>query len=111
MAGDHWLVTGSLADGGTLPKEIFIYENTGDGTLGTFSGTCNLQELGRLQIITLGTPQPVFGNKYLRHSQIKIDVALQDSPSSVVLALVANVKALSVAYANQVSTSTSYPIP
>lgn len=111
LVGDHYLITGNLADGGTLPKEIFIYTNTGDGTLGEFFGTCNLQELGRLQVFTPGIPQEIFGNKYLRHSDVKIKVALQDSPNSVIAALVTNVKALSVAYANQTSTSSSYIIP
>ena len=52
---DHYLITGSLAQGGTLPREIFIYTNTtGDGTLGEFFGTCNLQELGDCLKLTLG---------------------------------------------------------
>ncbi len=108
---DHYLITGSLATGGTLPREIFIYTNTGDGVLGEFYGTCNVQELGRLQIFTAGVPQTIFGNKYLRHSEVKIKVSLEDSYQSVISALVTNVKALSLAYAAQVSVSTSYQIP
>lgn len=108
---DHYLITGSLAQGGTLPREIFIYTNTGDGTLGEFFGTCNLQELGRLPKLTLGVPQPTFGNRYLRHDEIKIEVALKDDPQGVITALVNNVKSLSKAYSSVLSVSTSYTIP
>lgn len=111
IVNDHYLITGSLNDGGSLPKEVFIYTNTGDGTLGEFYGTCNLQELGRLQVFTPGIPIPIFGNKYVRHSEVKIKVSLQDSPTSVITALVFNVKTLSKAYANQGTVSASHTIP
>jgi hypothetical protein len=111
LSGDHNLITGSLAAGGTLPQAVFIYENTGTGALGTFFGTCNVQELGRLQVFTPGTAIPLFGNKHVRHDQIKIVVPLDKDPSAVVNALVQNVKTLSLAYARELSVSTSYNIP
>lgn len=111
LVGDHWLISGGLVAGGTLPLEIFIYENTGTGILGDFYGTCNVQELGRLQIFQPGTPIPVFGNKYVRFGQVKIEVPLDDDPAAVVSALVNNVKSLSAAYSAQVTTVTSYTIP
>lgn len=111
LSGDHWLITGSLADGGTLPKEIFIYTNTGDGNLGTFYGTCNVEELGKLQVLTLGQTIPLFGNKYVRYGQIKIEVPIDENPQAAIDALVLNVKTLSKAYAAQSGSSASYNIP
>jgi hypothetical protein len=111
LSGDHWLITGELEDGGTLPKEVFIYTNSGDETLGEYYGTCNVQELGRLPIFTPGQAIPLFGNKYVRYGQIKIKVPLSESPQSVVSAIVTKLKQLSVAYANQTTSSTSYNIP
>jgi hypothetical protein len=113
LVGDHWEITGGLDYLGTLPREVFIYTNTGDGTLGEFYGTCNLQELGRLKIFT-GTspgPQPIFGNKYLRSAELKIKVALQDDPAVVLAALIKNVKDLSASYARQQTVSATYIIP
>ncbi len=78
VVGDHFLVTGSIVAGGSLPQSVFIYTNTGDATLGEFFGTCNVAEMGRLQPFTLGTPIPTFGNKYIRYDQIKIKVPLSD---------------------------------
>lgn len=111
LVNDHYLITASLADGGTLPKEIFIYTNPGDGTLGEFFGTCNIQELGRLTIATPGTAQPTYGNKYLRYGQAKIIVPLGNDPTAVASALVKNVTTLSLAYAAQTSSTASYSIP
>lgn len=111
VTNDHYLITGALRDGGTLPKEIFIYENSGDVTLGDFFGTCNLQELGRLQVFSPGIAIPLFGNKFVRYGQVKIKVALSDDPNAVVIALVNNVKSLSIAYNSQPNTTSSYPIP
>lgn len=110
VAGDHYLITGSVADGGTIPKEIFIYTNSGTGALGDFFGTCSLQELGRLAIFTLGTPIPVFGNKYVRYGEIKIKVPLDEDPVAVINALVKNVTSLSKAYSAQTTTSSSFVI-
>lgn len=111
VVGDHYLISGSVASGGSLPQSIFIYVNTGDGTLGEFYGTCGVQEVGRLQPFTLGTTIPTFGNKYIRYDQIKIKVPIGQNPAAVVMALVKNVTALSTAYAAQLSTSASYIIP
>lgn len=111
VTGDHYLITGSLAVGSSLPLAIFIYVNTGDGTLGEYYGTCAVQEIGRLQPFTLGTPIPTFGNKYIRYDQIKIKVPLDENPSAVVTAIVKKVTELSLAYAAQLSTSASYIIP
>lgn len=111
VVGDHYLISGGIASGGSLPQSIFIYTNTGNGTLGEFFGTCNVQEVGRLQPFTLGTPIPTFGNKYIRYDQIKIKVPLGENPVPVVTALVKNVSDLSLAYAAQMSTSASYIIP
>jgi hypothetical protein len=109
--GDHHLITGSVTPGGTLPTAIFIYENTGDGTLGDFFGTCDLGELGRLPVLTLGTPIPLFGNMYVRYDQIKIKVPLGADADAVVADLVTNVKSLSTSYANQLPVNLSYNIP
>lgn len=91
---DHYLVTAEIQDGGSLPKEIFIFENSGTATLGKFYGTCSASELGRLQVFT-GNAIPVFGNRWVRASPAKIIVSLGDDPASVVAGLVKNVLSLS----------------
>lgn len=111
IVADHYLITGSLAAGATLPAEVFIYTNVGDGTLGEFFGTCNVQELGSLAKFTAGVAQPTFGNKYLRHSQVKIVLPLEQDPVSVISTIVKNVTSLSKAYASQATVASSFTIP
>src|SRR6266581_816842 len=96
LQSDHYLVTATVLSGGTLPLEIFIYENTGTDALGDFFGTCSVEELGRLQIFT-GIPIPTFGNRWCRYGQAKIKVDLKDDPNFVSTVLVTNVTILSKA--------------
>ena len=110
LRGDHYLITANVVAGGTLPQEIFIYENSGTDVLGDFYGTCSVDELGRFQIFS-GTPIPTFGNRFIRYGQAKIIVALNDDPVAVVTALIKNVKLLSVTLQTKTNTSATYIIP
>ena len=67
-----------------LPGDIFIYENTGTTTLGTYIGVANLDELTRLQVFDINTAIPIFGNRYVRHSEAKIILGLNDDPAPVI---------------------------
>ena len=75
ITDDKYLLTAELILGSELPRDIFIYENVftepATTTLGAFLGTCNLGELTRFKVFA-GEYVPIFGNKYLRHSQAKI---------------------------------------
>lgn len=89
-----WLVRASINAGGTLPREIFIYENSGTTILTNYIGVCSVEELTRLQVFT-GTALPQFGNKYVRTAEARV---LFNDPSlyeGIVANLVNNVKILS----------------
>lgn len=91
---DHWEVTASVVPGGILPVAIFVYENTGTPSLGSFYGTANVNDLTRMQVWQ-GSAIPAFGNKFVLHNQAKIIVSQGTTPDSVIAALVANVTKLS----------------
>lgn len=107
---DYYLITATVQPGGTLPAEIFIYENNGSNVLGSFFGTCSFEELGRFQIFN-NVAIPTFGNKYYRYGEAKIKVALTDDPVSVVVALTKNVTALSTALQTKITVSQNFIIP
>jgi hypothetical protein len=107
---DHWEITAVVVDGGTLPEEIFVYENTGTTTLGPFFGTCSLAELQKLQIFT-GTAIKLFANKFVRYGQAKINVNSEDEIPGIISALVENVKDLSSAYQAYTPTIQNIQIP
>lgn len=110
LNGDHWLVTLDVTAGGTLPQDIFIYENTGTSVLGNYYGTCSLSELTRYQTFT-GTPIPLFGNRFVKYTQAKIVVDLGRDPNQVVATCIANITALSKAYTSQGTTTQTFIIP
>ena len=67
----RWEIIASVSPGGTLPQDIFIYNNTGTTSLGSYVGVCELSEYQRFQTFT-GAALPIFGNKYVKFTQGKI---------------------------------------
>lgn len=110
LLNNVWVVTAEVVPGGTLPLNIFVYENTGTATLGNFYGTADVNDLTRMQIWS-ATPIPVFGNRFVLSDQAKINVDQGSDPDSVINALVTNVKSLSTNL-QAINTSTqTIPIP
>lgn len=110
LADDHWYVTAEITPGGILPVDIFLYTNTGDVTLGNYSGVVAFDNLTRTQVWDGVTSFPTFGNKYLRYSQAKINVDFESDVDTIIANLVASVKVLSTAYQAAASTTTIYTI-
>jgi hypothetical protein len=104
MLSDHYLVTATVGEGPTLPKDVFIFTNTGTTDIGEYYGVCSVEELSRLNVYS-GVVVPVFGNKYLRYREVKIVVPLQDDPATVVLLLTKNLQTLSNALKTKLNTS------
>lgn len=109
FVNDHWEIVATIESGGSLPQEIFIYENSGTTSLGNFFGTCSLAELQRLKIFT-GTAIPKFANKYVRYGEAKIIVNSESDIPGVIAALVENVRDLSTAYNDYTPTTQTFEI-
>ena len=108
LVNDHWSMTGSMS-AGTLPQEIFIYENTGANVLGEYKGVCSLDEISKLQIFT-GTTIPIFGNKFVRYGSLSITVPLNIVPTTVVGVILNSLSLLSTAYKSQLNSTQVYTI-
>lgn len=108
IQNNQWLVEAEVIPGGTLPANIFVYENSGTIELGTFFGVASVTDLGRMQVWS-GVAIPTFGNKYILHSQAKIYV-VDSSPDSVINVLINSVKLLSTAL-QSASSTTIHNIP
>lgn len=65
---DRWIVSVEVlpTEGGVLPPDVFIHENTGTAQLGNYVGVCSREELQRLQKWT-GSVLKKFGNRYVRY--------------------------------------------
>jgi hypothetical protein len=96
--------------GGTLPKDVFIYENTGVSDLGGYIGVCNLEEYQRLQAFA-GTPIPMFGNKFVKYHQAKILLDLDDDITGVIRNITNTLTFLSFSMSNPSSSTQIINIP
>jgi hypothetical protein len=102
-------LTAEVTDG-ILPKDVFIYENTGDTNLGGYIGVCNLEEYQRLQTFT-GTAIPMFGNKYVKYRQAKILLGLDDDITGVIRHITNTLTFLSFSMSNPSSSTQIINIP
>lgn len=109
-ADNQWEIIASVEAGGSLPQDIFIYENTGENSLGSYFGVCNLSEYQRLSLFE-GTPIPKFGNRFVRSSSAKIKLDIKDDPELVINHIVNSVKSLSLAISNTTSITQIISIP
>lgn len=109
LVDDYWLVTAELSPETTLPKDIFLYENTGTNVLGPFFGTCSVVDLTKFRVFQ-GDVVPIFGNRYLRYHQAKIKIALDSEINLVIQRLLKNVKDFNSAYLSMSSNTKVYPL-
>jgi hypothetical protein len=105
-----WEVTAVVNPGGTLPLDIFIYENLGTATLGDYQGICDLEQYQRYQTFN-STAIPVFGNRFVKASTAKINVEDDVQATQVISVITTDAKSLSLAIANYVPTTTIIDIP
>lgn len=92
--------------GSTLPRDIFLYENTGSG-LGEYVGVCSLQDFRKYQAHQVGVNIAVFGNKYIKHTVGLLKFNIERDPQPIKDKIIADVKAFKQTYnLGQSSTST-----
>lgn len=105
-----WEVTATISPEGTLPPDIFIYENFGGTTLGKYAGVCSVDQYQRFQTFS-GASIPVFGNRYVKYNQAVSIVLNQNLVNQVIACITQDVLALSVALSNQVPVTITVSIP
>src|ERR1700739_3456082 len=107
LVEDQWIVTATVTPGGTLPVNIFAYNNSGTTVLGTYIGVCDIDELTRLQTWS-GVAVPVFGNKFVKYNQAKIVIASNENPEDVVTNLTYTAGLLSQQIQSQGNVTNTY---
>lgn len=103
LENNQWVITAFVVPGGTLPADIFVYENSGTASLGTYYGVAGLNDLTRMQTWS-GSAISKFGNKFVLYNQAKIYVDPASTPDSVIAVMVNSVKLLSTALLSTTST-------
>lgn len=70
LVDNELVVEAELLPGGDLPTAIFVYENTGEETLGEYIGVADYDELKRFQVWN-DEAIPIFANKYILHTKMQ----------------------------------------
>lgn len=84
-----WTITGSVASPATIPRDIFVYENTGESQLGEYHSVVMVSDMPRIAVWQ-GSPLPVLRNKFVRYAEIKILVPRDQDVDLVIRQLVAS---------------------
>lgn len=106
---DKYRVEAELTEPADLPKDIFVYRNTGTEELGEFQGVCTLREYTTLQTFK-GEALPVFGNGYLKYGKAVILVKLTDDVDRVIMMLKENVSTFGSIFRNSKTILKTYSV-
>lgn len=109
LTNQGWVITASISDGGTLPKEIFVYENNGSNQLGDYQGVIAAIDIPRIQIWA-GVAIPAFGNKYVRHDVGTFIVKGDADPDTVITSLQGSVQSLNKQFQALQTSTQAYTI-
>lgn len=109
IENNMWVLEFQLNIDATIPRDIFIFENTGSG-IGEYQGVCTLEDYRRFQTHTPGAPIGVFGNKFLKYSQGTMIFSIDVDPSPIRTKIVNDVKTFKTAYLTGESSTTNYDI-
>lgn len=85
LTNDGWSITGVINPGGTIPTDIFVYENSGTTTLGSWNSVVMISDMVKIPRWTgaaLPTKYP-----WVRASTIKILVDTTHDVDEVILNL------------------------
>lgn len=91
LGNDGWTITGRVTAGSNVPKDIFVYENTGTSTLGPFHSIVMVSDLARL-IAWTGVAVPTNRNKFVRYSELKILVPREEDVDKVIADVIDSIK-------------------
>lgn len=97
LSDTGWTVTASLNIGAAIPRDIFVYHNTGTTQLGTYYGVLNVLDLNRISIWT-GSALPLFGNNFVRYNSATILVGQTSDVDDVIAKLDASVQTFSTKF-------------
>lgn len=90
LTGDGWTISGELL-AGTLPRELFVHENTGTTSLGGFHSVVHALDLHRVPAFS-GEAIPTAKTKFVRTYSFFLTVEPGVDPDTVINKTVASLK-------------------
>ena len=106
---NNWVLEFELNLDATIPRDIFVFENTGAG-IGEYQGVCSLEDYRRFQthveVATIG----IFGNKFLKYHKGKMKFSIDIDPQPIRDKIISDVRTFKAAFLVGESSSATYTI-
>lgn len=109
IVNNMWQLEFELNEDSTIPRDIFMFENTGSG-LGEYMGVCTPEDYRRLQTHLEGAPIPIFGNRFLKYHKGLMSFSIDNDPVTIKDKIINDVKAFKAAYSSGLATTTEHEI-
>lgn len=92
-----WVVSAHVMAGSDIPASVFVYNNTGESTLGDYFGVVSLAEFRRLREWQ-GEAIPVFGNKYVRSDSLLATLPITSNPDTFIANVTSTLKSFRIEF-------------
>lgn len=109
LTNKGWVITGKVTESSTVPRDVFVYENTGNPTLGKYHSVVMVQDMPRIKPWT-GEAVPIGPNKFVRFSSLTVEVPPTSDVDEVMNQIVTSLKSFVKDYNLTHETTVSYVI-
>lgn len=91
LTNDGWSISGALNSGGSIPTDIFVYENSGTEVLGSWHSVVTIPDMTKIPRWT-GAAVPTAKSAWVRSSTIKILIDTTQDVDEVISQLKASLQ-------------------
>lgn len=106
---NQWKLEFRLSSASDIPRDIFMYENLGE-KLGQYQAVVTVSEWFSLRSFNPVTPTPVFGNKFIKHTEGLMYLPIDRDVDYTIQKITNDVKSFKSAFLSNTSSTTYIPI-
>lgn len=107
LTNTGWVITGKMTETSTVPKEVFVYENTGTTTLGKYHSVVTIPDMPRIRIWT-GEAVPLSMGNYVRSPNLVLEVPAGVDVDVALSELVASLKKFVLEFNQEKESTVTY---
>ena len=107
LTNEGWVITGSVNPSSNMPRDIFVYENTGEPTLGEFHSVVTVYDMHRVPVWQ-GSAIPLSKSRYVRAATLVVPVPPEEDVLLVESTLVSSAKDFLRQFTSSSEATTSY---
>lgn len=108
LTNEGWVISGRVEPSSEMPKDIFVYENTGTTDLGKYFSVVSALDMHRIPVWSGSAVASRV--RYVRSDEIKINVPFDVNVDDAIEALVSAVKAFYREFTAEKESTKTYVI-